>query len=498
MKCALRGFCKARFYYTGGRKMCLEREIERAVKRTVALDKNTAHKSTEEQETIISNAMTAFNNNNLYRDFNKVKTLILNQNGKKRLVKQYDDLYSPANILCQCIKQILDKAFKVKYPNRSNTIRTLFSTLSAAVHMSDFTIVKFDFKDYFNSVSSIYVFEKYLRYHISNRQERDLIKTFVYSTKYAYAGLCTSNAIAEIIAGYFDEAIRQKFFSNGIIFYERYIDDSILVLNEHMEKKEVEEKLKAVLVNIFHDKTITSHQCNTEYNYKKFKYISRREILTSSCSVDFLGYEFWLLPVNNKHIKIQYGITEDKRKKYEDRIDKLISYYANSHDPNKLELLRHRIAAFSSRVVYVTKRFHSNIWKVKGFIENYKELRYILCAEYEMETKNRRKLKKEERLIEEKTAEFLKEVIKNRFNNAGIEPYFLKGGSQLNLKCGYNLYGNMIANKTILLVDRIGYNYKSLVALCKQVGISDTDTKGRRRSYGALVREYLIKIKVGY
>lgn len=69
--------------------------------------------------------------------------------------------------------------------------------------MSDFTIVKFDFKDYFNSVSSIYVFEKYLKYNILDRHEIDLIKAFAYSTKYAYAGLCTSNAIAEIIAGYF-------------------------------------------------------------------------------------------------------------------------------------------------------------------------------------------------------------------------------------------------------------------------------------------------------
>ena len=461
--------------------MSIEKEIERAVKRTIALDKDTPPKSAVEQEQIISDIKDALNNATF--NFENSKSLILNQSGKKRLVKQYDNLYSPENILCQSIKQILDRAFKIKYPNRNKTTRTLFSVLSAAIQMSDFTIVKFDFKDYFNSVSSIYVFEKYLKYNILNRHEIDLIKAFVYSTKYAYAGLCTSNAIAEIIAGYFDEAVKQMFFSNGIIYYERYIDDSILILNEHMEETEVKEKLETVLLNIFHDETIKAPKCHTKFNKKKFKYISRRKILKGGCSVDFLGYEFWFSANGKAKIEIKYGITDDKRKKYEDRIDKLISSYTDPSSPdyNKMELLRHRIAAFSSREVYMTKHFRSNIWRVKGFISNYGELRYFLDTG----------------LIESNTEQYLKNMIDDAFDRAKIDkPYFLMGGAKLN--CGYNLYGNMKANKTILLVDRIGYDYKSLTALCKQVGINSTDANGKRRGYGTLVRDYLIKIRVGY
>ena len=461
--------------------MSIEKEIERAVKRTIAFDKDTPPKSVAEQEKVISDIKEALNNSTF--NFENFKSLILNQSGKKRLVKQYDSLYSPENILCQSIKQILDRAFKIKYPNRNKTTRTLFGVLSAAIQMSDFTIVKFDFKDYFNSVSSIYVFEKYLKYNILDRHEIDLIKAFVYSTKYAYAGLCTSNAIAEIIAGYFDEAVKQMFFSNGIIYYERYIDDSILILNEHMEETEVKEKLKTVLLNIFHDETIKAPKCHTKFNKKKFKYISRRKILTGDCSVDFLGYEFWLSANGKAKIEIKYGITSDKRKKYEDRINKLISSYIDSSSPdyNKMELLRHRIAAFSSREVYMTKHFRSNIWRVKGFISNYGELRYFLDTG----------------LIETNTEQYLKNMIDDAFDRAKIDkPYFLMGGAQLN--CGYNLYGNMKANKTILLVDRIGYDYKSLTALCKQVGINSTDANGKRRGYGTLVRDYLIKIRVGY
>lgn len=119
----------------GERKMSIEKEIERAVKRTIALDKDTPYKSAAEQEKIISDIKSAFNDATFH--FENSKSLMLNQSGKKRLVKQYDNLYSPENILCQSIKQILDRAFKIKYPNRNKTTRTLFSVLSAAIQKID-------------------------------------------------------------------------------------------------------------------------------------------------------------------------------------------------------------------------------------------------------------------------------------------------------------------------------------------------------------------------
>ena len=351
--------------------------------------------------------------------------------------------------------------------------------------MADFTIVKFDFKNYFNSISTIYVFEKYIKGNLSDRREIDLIKAFAYSTKYAYAGLCTSNTIAEIIATYFDEAIRQVFTENGLILYERYVDDCVLILNEHMEETEVNNTLNAILFDIFHDSQLSCNMCKTKFNIQKFCYISRRKVLADNhaISIDFLGYEFWLASRQQKNkviITIQYGVTEAKRKKYSDRLDDLISYYAkretDNADFNDLELLRHRIAAFSSREVYLSKHFRSNIWRVKGFISNYGELRFFLDTD----------------LIEANTKSFLKNAIDDAFARANIKkPYFLLGG-------GYNLFDNMRTNKTILLVNHIGYDYNALSALCRQIGINSTDRNGKPRGYGNLVRDYLIKVRVGY
>lgn len=460
--------------------MGIEREIEKAAKRIVALD--TKNKKTADEEAgIISTVKSSLESGAV--DFGNMLSLTLKQKKKKRFVKRYQDLYSAENILCQCIKQILDRAFKVRYPNRNKVSKELFNVLGATIQMSDFTIIKFDFKNYFNSISSEYVFEKYLKENLLDRAEIDLIRKFAHQTKYAYAGLCTSNAIAEIIAKYFDKFIRQEFMKNGIIYYERYIDDGILILNEYIEENEVKEILQSALSNVFFDDTIkTTTKCTTKLNQKKFQYISRRNISNAPCSVDFLGYEFWFSK-NASKIELKYGISKEKQEKYNGRIDRLISLYKDPASPDyqDLELLRHRIAAFSSREVYLTKHFHSNVWKVKGFISNYRELRYLLGTG----------------LVEDNTELYLKSMINDAFDRAGIpKPYFLPKNAQI--ECGYNLYDNMMSNKTLLLVDHIGYDYKSLVALCRKIGIKHIDASGKRRGYGTLVRDYLIKVKVGY
>lgn len=465
--------------------MSIKREINRAVKRIAALNRNTMPKTSAEQDLIVLDVEETLGNSTFA--FNNATSVMLNQDGKKRLVKRYADLYSPESILCQSIKQILDRVFKVRYPNRNKISHNLFAILPATIQMVDFTIVKFDFKDYFNSISSIYVFEKYLRSSLVDRRESDLIKTFVYSTRRAYAGLCTSNTIAEITATFFDKAIRQKFALNGVIYYERYIDDCVLVLNEYMEESEVRSLLNAILLEVFYDKSPKCLPCKTRFNWEKFRYVSKRKVLSQKCSLDFLGYEFWFdskqVQGKSKEITIRYGITPAKQKKYRDRLDGLIFSYTNQSSPDcgKMELLRHRIAAFSSREVYLTKHFGTSVWRVKGFISNYGELRYLLDTG----------------LIEASTEEFLKNAIEDAFERAGIsKPYFLMSGC--NTCCGYNLYGNMKSNKTILLVNHIGYDYNSLVALCKQIEINNIDASGIRRGYGTLVRDYLIKVCVGY
>lgn len=100
-------------------------------------------------------------------------------------------------------------------------------------------------------------------------------------------------------------------------------------------------------------------------------------------------------------------------------------------------------------------------------------------------------------LIDSTTKNFLKDLVTNAFNNAGFTtlPYFMLGSLG---KSGYNLFENMKKNKTLLFVERIGYSEQALKKLCSQVEINITDINGKNRGYGNLVRDYLIKVKVGY
>lgn len=62
----------------------------------------------------------------------------------------------------------------------------------------------------------------------------------------------------------------------------------------------------------------------------KFSYISRRGLLTSQ-KFNFLGYEFFINESIGK-ISFQYGITEKKRSRYSNIIERAFAQYAVNHD----------------------------------------------------------------------------------------------------------------------------------------------------------------------
>lgn len=92
-----------------------------------------------------------------FADYSKLQ---LHQTGKERKVIMYPPFSSEA-LLCIYLKRMLDRRFHISYPNRNTFVRSLFDITCALSDMSDYTIIKFDFKDFFNSVSSVFVY-KYL------------------------------------------------------------------------------------------------------------------------------------------------------------------------------------------------------------------------------------------------------------------------------------------------------------------------------------------------
>lgn len=411
-------------------------------------------------------------------DFKSFLRLDLNQNGKHRRVIMYKP-FSPEELLCIFLKRVLDRKFHISYPNRNEYIRTLFDTTAAIKDMSDYTIFKFDFADFFNTVSSEYVYHKYIQSASLERYQDKLMADFVHATKYTFAGLNTSNILCEIIAQDFDQRLIQRFSKHGIILYKRYIDDGIIMLNRYVDRGDCLAIVNDVIKEVFlspQDSKLS--KCKTALNLSKVRHIAGRYLAVGGPSetFDFLGYEFELKKIATKRkekTEFRYGITQAKIDKYTQKIEDIVKEYVVSQQKD-IEFLRHRIKAFTHRSVYQIGRYRSVIWKNKGFIANYCELRFRM------------------NYLTKPTEDFLKNAVIRAFTNQGVPlPYFLKGNRDESI---YSLYNNIQNYRTLLFVELIGINHGTLKKMCKQIGIDISNDKG----YDGLVRDYLIKVKVGH
>ena len=86
----------------------------------------------------------------------------------------------------------------------------------------------------------------------------------------------------------------------------------------------------------------------------------------------------------------------------------------------------------------------------------------------------------------------MKDGITDAFASNGVPiPYFLTTREDESI---YNLYNNLKKYRTLLFVEPIGIKKETLIKMCKQIGIPVDGSK----NYDGLVREYLIKTKVGH
>ena len=148
----------------------------------------------------------------------------------------FNNTLSAENIICHYIKRQVDKVFKIKYASRSKIINGLFNTLPVIKDMNDFVIIRADFKSFFDSVLTKHVYDKYIRCSMLPRGDKDILEQYISQFKYCYAGLCMSNGMTEIVCRDFDKHMRAKLEKYGVFFYERYVDDMLIMLNSYIPK----------------------------------------------------------------------------------------------------------------------------------------------------------------------------------------------------------------------------------------------------------------------
>lgn len=397
---------------------------------------------------------------------------IFTQQGKKRVVYSYPKL-SCEDILCQYLKRQLDKSFQIRYASRSKIMNILFNILPVVKDMNDFVIIRADFKSFFDCVLTEHVYSKYIQESLISRADKDILEQYVSTFKHCYAGLCLSNGMTEIVCRDFDERIKAKLAKVGVFFYERYVDDLLIITNRYISKDDFLQLINTTIREVF-----GKCQVKLSTSQGKFSYINRRNMSAIS-KFNFLGYDFQLSEVtktkNNKtykEIQFKFGITEKKRRKYKGIIEKAFIQYKNDRN---MELLRQRIKIYSSRVVIARTIGSSSFdWLTKGVVSNYNELRYHMDS-----------------LLPD-TNSFMKNLYFDLLRQYGCQiPFFLKQ-STTNPSI-YCIYSNMSRNRTIMFEKNIGVSETTVIKWIRKL---NPMYNAFGKDYYRIVVDYLDLIKV--
>lgn len=397
-------------------------------------------------------------------DFSVKVKEIFTQTGKRRVIYHYPKL-SIENFICHYLKKRLDKVFKIKYASRSKIISLLFNTIPVLKNMNDFVIIRADFKSFFDSVLSRFVYEKYVLPSLLHRGDKDILEKYIDEFKYCYAGLCLSNGMTEIVCRDFDKRLKAKLTVYGVFFYERYVDDMLIMLNNYISQDEIID-----IINKTINETFAICPVKLSTSPGKFSYISRRGLVASQ-KFNFLGYEFFINELSGK-ISFQYGIAEKKRNRYSNIIERAFAQYAVNQNE---ELLRQRIKIFSSRVVIARQLMGTSFdWLTKGVIANYNELRNY--TEY----------------LHSDTEEFLKNLYYILLRKYHLKrPYFIP--KRRDEQSMYNLFSNMKRNRTLLFEQSIGIPQEVLLDWMLRI---DPSYSSQGKDYYRIVVEYLERIKI--
>lgn len=418
-------------------------------------------------------------------DFSCVTNKQISKDIGTRDIKHYWD-WKTENILCSYLKIIVDKACHITCPNRKNIVKELFECLKIVREYREFAICRFDFENFFESLSPLFIYHKVIASKLSNRNDKELLRVYSNAFDKCYAGLPLSNAYAEAIGREFDEKIQFQEKTHGMIFYCRYVDDCIIIYNKKSPEDEILGRIQKYIRETFNDiEDIDCKACSVGINKSIGKYSYLSELSNENEAFNYLGYEFYL--TEKKKIKgrfdFKYGITEAKRKKYASQVAYIVESCKNEKDT---ELLRHRLRAFCRRIVFRDNKSKIIKWKEQGFISNYSELRFHIGYD-----------------IHEDTRDFLHKCIYNacmRYLNR--VPYFLKCKSinneeavldekrkQVQLSPAYTLLGNMERNRVLFFDEeyKLGINREKLASMLKEINIHADPNQ----SYRELLFSYL-------
>ena len=362
-----------------------------------------------------------------------------NIKGRWVVVKEY---FKKSDIMVLDYYQyLLRERFDIKFPNRDMIINELLDIMPYLFKYKKATIFKFDFKDFFRSIDILKMLKLLEKEStLSFKEYKFIYNTYIQLSNIS-PGLGINNMLIEILGREFDEKV-ESLYRNNLIYYGRYVDDGILILDSSVTEYSIRNNLMKVMKEVFGEKTT--------FNEEKVCFISLPSKLDFNEVINFLGYSFsydYKAPsprYQKGKQNFTFGIATTKLEKEMEKIYRIIDEYQSTH---KQKLLENRLDIYFKRVTFYDQ--NDRCWKSIGFSRNYEHIKKMI--EFDKE----RSKYKFSLYLNQETKEFLElKFLEQQFPNL---PNQLLGQIK-----NQKFLSSLFNNKAVILNPKIGLNYARL------------------------------------
>ena len=110
-------------------------------------------------------------------------------------------------VIFKYLKKILENYFHIAYSNRTVISAELFALMKDINCLTNYTIFRFDIKEFFESVTTIHIWERYIENTQLDEFIKYIVKQFVELIDVCHAGIPISNVFIEIAGKEFDNCL---------------------------------------------------------------------------------------------------------------------------------------------------------------------------------------------------------------------------------------------------------------------------------------------------
>ncbi len=364
------------------------------------------------------------------------------------------------------IKQILEPLVE-KEMRDINGMTEKFMRRLMANRMGLFTIVKFDFKNYFTSISLRYAYEFFIKDKISEKYH-PLFENYVESVKYNLQGLPPSANFAAVMSKAMKEELFNFFKIDGLTDCFYYVDDFVLLFKKRVNPIYIKFGIEECIKTVFNKRNNFKYQNKVKIHTSGEKYVYMSDEKLPG-SFTWLGYKFGIT-YGWQGIGMTIDIADAKMEHYRQKIFEAVRL--NYPDTEKLRLM-----LYSSTRNVVTK--------IEKQGQDNKNISVTPFKFY----KNFVKYKE---LIGENTVRFLQGVVIDAFRQQTIPlPYYLYDQK---IESGYNIWHNLFSHRAIVLNKKFGWSYPKLYGILKK----HTDLDLHNKTYGELAKIYIENFVIKY